>query len=619
MILDLFKKSKIKAAYYGLSIRKRLIIYFILSIFIPTSIISVTIYNRSKNIITKKVNLSVEKNLNTISEIAMQKFEIIYDISNLITYNSKLLDIISSRHDKSTVNIIEEMNELNIILDDYYLFDSSFVNKNTLFPRIYMLNRPEYNQYKISDKIYDIGVISNSDWYKALPKDAFTIAGIDRVSTVNGNVDTIKIARRLYRTDDVNNSYAALLTIDMETAYFDDILSKSKISPGSSVFIIDDKGELITKGNDVINNIINNSDISLSGQKDSFHSNTQKIDGVNTLVSVKHIDKLKWNIVSVSPVSEISSEMASFRQVMGIVILACTILSIIAALFLSEDFSRPITQLVKSMSTVKNGNFKIHLIYKRKDEFSFLVDQYKDMMRQINELIDKLYVTELQKNKAELKMKDAELKALLAQINSHFLYNTLDSINWLAIKHNVEDISLMVKNLSNFFRYSLNSGKNIITLADEKAQVESYLQIQRARFNEKLDYFIEFQPELNNCYTVKLILQPLVENAIIHGIEESGSSGLVTIIGKIVNDEIEIMVWDNGVGADIDKLNDMLVDNTIASKSLGIRNVNDRIKHFCGEQYGIKYCRNKDGGVTAIVSLKIIREMEEANAEDDNS
>lgn len=393
--------------------------------------------------------------------------------------------------------------------------------------------------------------------------------------------------------------------------------SKNIITQKTNLYI-DDKRQLITKENNVIKNLINNRNIILTSEANSYKSFLEKIDGVNMLIAVKHIDKLKWNIVSITPVSVLNSEITSFREVMGYVILICTIFSIIAALFLSNDVSRPISQLVKSMSVVKNGNFDINLPYKRRDEFAFLVNQYKDMMRQIKELIDKLYVTELNKNRAELKMKDAELKTLLAQINPHFLYNTLDSINWIAIKYDVKDISMMVKSLSNFFRYSLNNGKNIITLADEKVQVESYLKIQRARFKDRLDYYIEFQPEINECYTVKLILQPLVENAMMHGIEESNNPGLISIIGKIINDEIEIRICDNGIGADVEKLNQMLVDNSISTKSLGIRNVNSRIKHFCGSEYGIKYYRNKDMGITAILRLKIIRNMEELNAEDDN-
>lgn len=619
MIKDFIKRNSFRRVYYGLSIRKRLIIYFILSILIPTSIISITVYDKSKNIIRDKINLSIEKNMNTISDIVLQKFEIVYDISTLITYNGKVLDILSSPKDKSAISNVNEMNELNTILDSYYVFDSSYMNNNTMFPRIYMLNRQEYNQYKISDKIFDISKISDSDWYKSLPSEAFCIAGLDRVNTVNGDVDTIKVARKLYKPNDVENPYAALLTIDMETSYFNDVLEKSKMSSGSSIFIIDDQNRIITKSNNAIKSLMASKNAIIKGDKDSYNSYLKKIDGVDMLVSTKHIDKLSWNIVSISPVSELNKEIISINKVVGFVMAVCSILSIIAALFLSEDVSRPILQLVKSMATIKNGNFDIKLNYKRNDEFAFLVSQYKSMMEQIRELIDKLYISELKKNKAELKMKDSELKVLLAQINPHFLYNTLDSINWLAIKYNVEDISIMVKSLSNFFRYSLNHGKNIISLKDEKNQVESYLKIQCARFKDMLDYYIDFEPEVSECYTVKLILQPLVENAIIHGIEEKNDVGLIGITGKIVDGVVEINIWDNGVGADVDKLNRIIEDSTWQENSLGIKNVSDRIKHFFGEEYGIKYYKNKEGGTTVVLRLKVIKNVEEFYVENDNS
>ena len=161
---------------------------------------------------------------------------------------------------------------------------------------------------------------------------------------------------------------------------------------------------------------------------------------------------------------------------------------------------------------LRKETYDIRIRYNRKDEFTQLFSQYNIMLRQTKELIKKLYFSENKK-------KEAELKALQAQINPHFLYNTLDSINWIALRHKVPEVSHMVTSLSDFFRYSLNKGKNIIVIEDELRQVESYLSIQKVRFKERLDYEIVAEPEVCRHIAVKLILQPLVENALIHGIE----------------------------------------------------------------------------------------------------
>jgi two-component system sensor histidine kinase YesM len=283
-----------------------------------------------------------------------------------------------------------------------------------------------------------------------------------------------------------------------------------------------------------------------------------------------------------------------------VVIIISTALSFFIALLLATDIVKPIRKLVTSMSGVKDGNFETNLSYKRNDEFAFLIKRYTTMMQEIKELIEKLYISELTKQKAEVKAREYEIKALQAQINPHFLYNTLDSINWLAIKYRAEDISIMVKSLSNFFRYSLNKGRNEIALEDEKKQIESYLMIQKIRFKEKLDFEVAFSPEILKCKTIKLILQPIVENAILHGIEKRKGKGFIGIIGSKVNDHIEIKISDNGVGANIEELNELLSGESDSETSFGIKNVNERIKQYFGERYGMTYYENQTGGVTAV-------------------
>lgn len=296
------------------------------------------------------------------------------------------------------------------------IISSGNTNNNYMFPHIYMVNREEYNQYKISDRILDIGQINNTDWYKNLSKSSFGIAGKDQMKILNKTVDTIKVVRRLYRTDDPFNPFAALLTIDIDETYFTELLERLKLSKGCASYIINEDGIVI-------------------------------------------IDNPQ------------------------------------------EDFSY------------------IH-----------------DFMERIRDLIDKLYISEIRKNKVELKTKEAEMEALMAQINPHFLYNSLDSINWLAIRYGIEDISTMVKSLSHIFQYSLN-GNSVITFEEEKKQVESYLRLQQTRFKEMLEYYIEFDPEIIDCLTVKLILQPIVENAIVHGFQNSEKPGLICMIGRLLEDD----------------------------------------------------------------------------------
>ncbi len=608
MALEFFKETPLYRFLYRLSIRNRLILYFILSVLVPVSIISVTIYIKSSNIITSKIDQLIEKNLNIAETSFLQKFETTDDIAILISFNEKLMAVFAKNKPQTPVGIIGEMTTINGILEGYYL--SNLFTKTTLFPKIYLLDRPEYKGYKFSDKVFDISEIQDERWYKEFSSGVFKVVGFNKTNTLLNTMDSIKVARKLYAIQPSGTRYSAMLTIDIETNFFTDILESIKASPNSQVFIVDDRGSVIlsTKNpafrHEAAKGLINrfrNKAVS------SYGSRITKLHGVRMLVSVKKIAPIHWQIVSVSPVRELNQELNSFNKLVLLVIIISAVLSLLIALLLANDIVKPIQRLVRSMSGVKDGNFAINLSYQRNDEFAFLIQQYKTMLSEIKELIDKLYVSELTKQKAEVKAREYELKALQAQINPHFLYNTLDSINWLAIKYKAEDISTMVKSLSNFFRYSLNKGKTEISLEDEKKQIESYLMIQRIRFQEKLDFTVDFAPEILPARTIKLILQPIVENAILHGIEKRKGEGFIAIRGCRVGENIEIEISDNGAGANIQELNERLEDETDTETSFGIKNVHDRIKQFFGDSYGMEYHQNQSGGVTAVIRIPFKR------------
>ncbi|MBC8059090.1 MAG: sensor histidine kinase [Clostridiaceae bacterium] len=608
-----FVKNKFLYKYiFKVSIKTRLIVYFILSVLIPTIIIATTIYIKSTNIITAKIDSSIKKNLMTTENIIVQKFASVGDISTLIALNSKVIDVLERTNINNSAAIVDEMATLDQQLDSYYLSNMSYMTSTTIFPRIYVINRPEYNEFNFTDKVLSVSKIENEKWYKDHTDGAVLIIGNNKSQIGYKVVDTIKVVRRMYTIKNIQQMLAAVLTIDIEAKYFTDILKDFKASPGSSNLVIDES-----------NTIVLSNDSTLIGKKmqdiaklnfnntEKYDSYIDKINGENMLISVKKIPSLKWRIVALSPIKELNDELIDFKKIVYIVIAVCMILSLITALLLAENVTGPVKKLVKSMSKVKSGDFEINLVYKRNDEFAYLISEYKRMVSEIKKLIEKLYTSDLEQKKAEIKVKDAELKALQAQINPHFLYNTLDSINWLALKYKAEDISTMVKSLSNFFRYSLNKGSNVISFEDEIKQVESYLKIQEIRFQDKLNYKIDISSEIYECYTVKLILQPIVENAIIHAIEKIKVGGRIVLLGSISNGIIEISISDNGLNPDIDKMNSLFSSDSNQTSSFGLRNVNLRIKQFFGEEYGLKFIRNSEGGTTVIIRICEVKNWED--------
>jgi len=256
------------------------------------------------------------------------------------------------------------------------------------------------------------------------------------------------------------------------------------------------------------------------------------------------------------------------------------------------------------MSCVEKGDLSVRFFYPYKDEigslaktFNYMIGEIESLVQKQEETIEELkrerdYVSEVQKQKRK-----AELKALQAQINPHFLYNTLNAITWQAADQGAEEISILSNSLGKFFRISLSKGAEVITLGEELEHVKSYLEIQSIRYHSRLSYEIEVDESWLDIRMIKLILQPLAENSIYHGIKEKQGAGRIKIYGKrqssFEEEVLELSVWDDGAGIPPEKLelmNETLERGETDSKAgYGIYNVNERIRLFYGEGYGLRY------------------------------
>lgn len=615
MFSVIFMKRLLGRLIYNISIKNRLLIYFLSMVILPATVICYTIYNKSTDIITKKVNASIKSDFQMIESDILLKFNNIYDLIKNIYLNHDVIKILSSDHPTSQTDIISEMNTIDKVLENNQIQDPG---SNIIIPKLYIFNRPEYLMYSFTDKVSDAGLLEREKWYLNMPAEQkYKIVGLNQLTVSSVKVDTITIAKRLFGLSNTNLPYAGVLTIDVGVDGYNSILSSFKPSPNSTIFVLDENSNVILSPQKELLRKKMSDEPYISriekNQDGSYNSFIQKINGQELLISSKKINEINWTIVSLSPIRELNGELFDLNRNMIIVIIICAIAAFGMVLYLSDNISYPIRKLAKSMSTVQNGNFEINIEYRRNDEFRYLVTIYKEMVSRIKELIDKLYLSEVRK-------KEAELKSLQAQINPHFLYNTLDSINWMAVRNNVPEISTMVTSLSDFFRYSLSKGRDIITIEDEIKQVRSYLVIQSIRFKDKLEYDIDVPDEVMEYSIVKLVLQPIVENAIIHGIEKRKGKGKIEISGSKTDEIIEITIADNGIGADIDELNRVLNDSSNVSKSYGIKNVNERIMYTFGEEFGLKFESNVQGGVTATIRIPAKSKPKEvSNAANGNS
>lgn len=277
-------------------------------------------------------------------------------------------------------------------------------------------------------------------------------------------------------------------------------------------------------------------------------------------------------------------------------------LSIGFSLGLSYDITHGIIKLINYIKKVEKGDFNFQIDVYKNDEIGFLTKSFNKMTFRLNELINKTYKLELSEN-------EARLKALQAQISPHFLYNALDTINWSLIEKEDYETSKILGSLSEILRYSIDYNKKLVKISDEFRQLENYLRIQKGRFEDRFDYEIYLDEQFKDYCIPKLLLQPLVENAVIHGVEKCHSGGKIIVNCEMYYDDILITINDNGNGITPDKLNKLknkLNGNKKEKKDhIGLLNVNDRIKLLYGDNYYLDIDSNSNGTIAKLLIGKI--------------
>lgn len=329
-----------------------------------------------------------------------------------------------------------------------------------------------------------------------------------------------------------------------------------------------------------------------------------------------------WTTVGVFTMKESAAEMQEIRfYVVSFVFVVC-LLGMTASFYLAHSISRPIAQLTSFMQKAQSGDLTIRHWSDRTDEIGHLGRKFNAMLQQIGRLLS---LTELQ----ERQKREAELRSLQAHIKPHFLYNTLDTIHWMARRKGADDIAEMAESLSKLFRIGLSKGNDIIPLSDELEHVRSYLQIQHVRYQNKLDYTLRIAPELQGVYVLKLMLQPIVENAIYHGIKERRGPGHIVIEAAKDGGLLVVTIRDDGKGIPPERLAQLQrqlqsagaaaaaespgpkpasAPDSADGKGYGMLNVQARIALTFGAKYGIAIQSELGRGTVVTVTHPLVRD-----------
>ncbi|OXM87221.1 sensor histidine kinase [Paenibacillus rigui] len=338
-------------------------------------------------------------------------------------------------------------------------------------------------------------------------------------------------------------------------------------------------------------------------------SYTDATEGKPKFIFTAPSQQTGWNIVGHVPLQEIVEEANAIRQLIIISVVLCIVFTIGLYYYVSNRLTRPVKFLKTKMQLAASGDLEAKVIPEGRDEIAELGNSFNIMLKKIRALLE-------QSIREQEEIKKAELRALQAQINPHFLYNTLDSIVWMAEAGKNSQVIELVQSLSRLFRISLSKGRDLIMIERELEHVHSYLIIQQMRYRDILGYEIDLNPALNPYPILKMTLQPIVENALYHGIKNKRGKGLIRISGRMENGtDIILLVEDNGIGMSPDKLGQIrrslsrrqLPEETgnEVSGGFGLHNVQQRIKLFYGEGYGVHIDSVEKEGTTVTIRIPI--------------
>ena len=302
-----------------------------------------------------------------------------------------------------------------------------------------------------------------------------------------------------------------------------------------------------------------------------------------------------WKAYLYRPIGTVSASSYELELTFFIVVLSSILILFFSIYFLSKVVVRPLIMLSKNMEQIEKGELIVTVTNTASDEIGNLIQKFGDMVHKLQTMINEVY-------KSKIARQEYEMKALQAQINPHFFYNSLSLINSKAIMADQEDISQMAQYLSSFYRTTLNQGKSIISVKDELENTTSYIQIQRMMHSDSFEVYCDVDNKILNYTMINLLLQPLVENAINHGIDhkETPGKGILTLSGKQNGYNLIFTVTDNGCGIDPEKLRTILTNKT---KGYGVRNVHHRVQLSYGREFGLAYQSELNLGTTVTLTI----------------
>lgn len=380
-----------------------------------------------------------------------------------------------------------------------------------------------------------------------------------------------------------------LLRISFNETFLNSILDEAKLGKEGKVYLLNDENKIIfTKDRSLITESFSRIE-NVSGPTMKYPFSIVKYP--------LHYER--WSLVGVVPETEIVNQITQFNRIFFLMVILILTSIMVFAIAAARAILRPLNRIMKGMECIQQGNLNVMLESDADDEFSIIIHNFNYMVERVKSLIETVYHQQVHYRKAEI-------LALQAKLNPHFLYNTLDAIYWMLILKGEEEIGEVVVALSSILRYSISHENEFVTVREDMGQLENYLKIQRMRFEDKLEYDFHIQEEILELKIPKLLIQPLVENSIKYAFNDMKCHGVIGIRGYLEKEDLIFEVVDNGVGMSEEKIRSIFAGYEFQSKKsgIGIQLVHHRIRYIYGEGYGISIESTVGEGTKVTVRLR---------------
>ena len=568
------RMNRLRKWIKNMKYRHKLTILLVMTALVPMTVLSLYSHGRQSTMIRSSDMEDMQAAIEQTKESIDSQTAVYSSLLNYLTYSPDISEIIKEK----SIDNYAAYEKYNEIADPLLSVPKSYhdaIRRIQLFAESIQVEH-EYTLVPLAKM--------REEWWSSELQDDVRIQWL-----VNLERKEVAAVRMIYDGQTLDAAICIVLDYDKIFQPLTNILNKE-----NGGMVTDEAGRILYNKSDL-------EDVKLE-KSDDRDTALEKIDQ-ECDYTMAESEENNWNFYLYKSQRTISGSVRRLLLEEMLLMAVCCLITLALGLSFSRIFTRKIEELTRNMDQVNHGSREVTVSSDSEDEVGILINSFHRMMDEINRLIDEVYVN-------KIALKEYELKALQAQINPHFLYNTLSMMNWMAIRSGQMEISKVTLALSTFYRTALSKGEDMVTVETCIQNMEAYLEIQLTMHDHNFTVEWETDPDIKNEKMPKLLLQPVVENAIEHGIDEKEEGDKKLFLSfKGQGDDVEIIVRDNGTGMEQEKAETLV---TYQAKGYGLKNVNDRIRLLYGESYGIQIYSAPGEGTTVIMRFpKEIRNYEE--------